>query len=72
MEGETMMKNVSIPTLILGIAALAGLLASSGCNNQPPAAPINCEKGTHQVGDKCVLNQPVAAPAPAAAAPAAN
>ena len=62
-----MMKNTWIRTLVFGMAALAGTLACSGGGNTPPTAPLNCEKGTHQEGDKCVLNGPISAPPPTAA-----
>jgi hypothetical protein len=68
-----MMKNTLILTVILGAAAWAGTLACSSSVNTPPAPPPDCARGTHQEGDKCVLNGPSPAPAPApAAAPAAK
>ena len=47
-------------------AAVAALQACSGGSGAPAKAPLNCEKGTHQEGGKCVLNAPVAVPAKAA------
>jgi hypothetical protein len=60
-----MMKERLTPAVVLSLAALVGTLACSSEKNPPPAAaPLNCERGTHQQGDKCVLNAPVPVPAP--------
>jgi hypothetical protein len=66
-----MVKNASLMPAALACAALVGTLACSNGDKAAPAAPLNCERGTHQQGDKCVLNEPVPAPAPTPA-PAAR
>jgi hypothetical protein len=63
------MKNTLILASVLVAEVLAGALACSG-NTPPPPVPINCERGTHQEGNKCVINGslPAKAAAPGAAA----
>lgn len=63
------MKNALMLAMIIGTATLVG--ACSGGNSTPPAEPLNCPKGSHQEGTKCVINGPLPAPEPAAA-PAAK
>ena len=70
-----MRKNCLRRTAALHAAAMAAILTCAGAcqraENEPAGEQPNCEKGTHQEGNKCVLNDVpaagTAAPAPAGA-----